>query len=92
MNDKLNLERIPRSKTYHEILTDNIATLTTLKAGEVSKRRLAGITKFQTLNILEEIDNPTNTPTESPICYGPPNNNTNSAKIKLTLVLIVMVK
>ena len=34
MTDKLELEGIPRSKTYREILTENIATLTTLKAGE----------------------------------------------------------
>ena len=34
MTDKLELEGISRSKTYREILTENIATLTTLKAGE----------------------------------------------------------
>ena len=34
MNDKLELEGIARSKTYRKILTENIATLTTLKAGE----------------------------------------------------------
>ena len=34
MNDKLQLEGIARSKTYRKILTENIATLTTLKAGE----------------------------------------------------------
>ena len=34
MTDKLELEGIPRSKTYREILTENIANLMTLKAGE----------------------------------------------------------
>ena len=62
--------------------TENIATITTLKAGEEAKRRLAGITKFQTLNIIEEVDTPTNTPTQTQICYRPPNNNTNPTKNK----------
>ena len=31
---------------------------------------------------MEEVDTPTNTPTETQICYGPPNNNTNSTKNK----------
>ena len=34
MNEKLEKEGIPRSKTYRKILTENIHKLTTLKAGE----------------------------------------------------------
>ena len=31
---------------------------------------------------MEKVATPTNTPTETQICYGPPNNNTNSTKNK----------
>ena len=79
MTEKLELEGIPRSKTYREIITENITTLMTLKAGEESKKRLAGISKFQTLNIMEEEDTNTNTVAETQICY---NNNNNSTKNK----------
>ena len=43
---------------------------------------MAGIQKFQTLNIVEESNTLTDSLTETQICYGPSNNNTNSTKNK----------
>ena len=52
MTEKLEKEGIPRSVTYRKILTENIKKLTTLKAGDDAKKRLIGVQKFQTLNIM----------------------------------------
>ena len=43
---------------------------------------MAGISKFQTLNIIEEADTSTNTVTKTQFFYGPYNNNTKSTKNK----------
>ena len=84
MTQKLEQEGIARSKTYRKILTENIRKLSTLKAGEDAKKRLAGVLPFQTLNIVDrttEITEPTET-TETQICYGQSNNNSKPIKNK----------
>ena len=83
-DSKLEKEGIARSKTYRKILTENIRKLSTLKAGDDAKKRLAGVLPFQTLNIVDrttEITEPTET-TETQICYGPSNNNSKWIKNK----------
>ena len=84
MTQKLEQEGIPRSKTYRKILTEYIRKLSTLKAGDDAKKRLAGVLPFQTLNIIDrttEITEPTET-TETQICYGPSNNSSKPIKNK----------
>merc|ERR1712240_512543 len=77
MTYQLEQEGIPRSKTYRTILTENIRKLATLKAGDDSKKRLAGILPFQTLNIMDQTKEVVDSKdiTETQICYGPSKNS-----------------
>ena len=77
MTDQLEQEGIPRSKTYRMILTENIRKLSTLKAGDDAKKRLAGILPFQTLNIMDQTKEVVDSKdiTETQICYGPSKNS-----------------
>merc|ERR1711895_318327 len=66
-----------RSKTYRMILTENIRKLSTLKAGDDAKKKLAGILPFQTLNIVDKNKEVVESKdiTQTQICYGPSKNN-----------------
>ena len=53
IKEEKDLNSTPFSKTYHDILTQELNIITNLQANEETKKDMYGVTGFQTLNIVE---------------------------------------
>merc|ERR1712115_285284 len=53
IKEEKDLNGTPFSKTYHDILTQELNIITNLQSNEETKKDVYGVTGFQTLNIVE---------------------------------------